>query len=432
MPGASRTRETEELLNRGLLNTNIETRLGPEDFAALGTLLKDDRFCSHAVASLRNAALALPRPPPPELTEAFATCSIFAAPPTEEIPLDWVATICRQREALDRVAFCGIAEDGSQAFYFLFATQRPLEAHFLPLRLKLPTAPCREAHSPAQLEELWGKLSQYEFEVGREDPVPGHRLPFRGSGDIVVFRDVCFGGPGQMATDLDPVTLSGFLAALPQKRRESQPRAPKAAPEPKEEMSDLLEQFPWLVDYLDEGLANEEAKAASSSAIELLFEAEELIADKVISDVWEALAAKRKEWEAQGILQGEDFVTFFKGGQWTAQHKGKALDTLVGQAKRGHATRWCNMRQMKKIVGFSLALYGEGPAFVMALGWRRRMQHFHGLWLNSLGAGNSFSPPDMDTYQPGDAFIKMKDDLPPSHPAWARVRAIESMFPTSS
>ena len=58
-----------------------------------------------------------------------------------------------------------------------------------------------------------------------------------------------------MATDLDPVTLSDFLAALPQKRRESQPSASKAAPEPKEEMSDLLEQFPWLVDYLDEGLA---------------------------------------------------------------------------------------------------------------------------------------------------------------------------------
>ena len=174
-------------------------------------------------------------------------------------------------------------------------------------------------------------------------------MPFRGSDDIVVFRNVCFGGPGQMATDLDPVTLSDFLTALPQKRRESQPSASKAAPEPKEEMSDLLEQFPWLVDYLDEGLASEEAKAASSSAIELPFEAEELTADKVISDVCEALAAKRKEWEAQGILQGEEFVTFLKGGQWTAQHKGKAFDTLVGQAKRGHATRWCNMHQIKKL-----------------------------------------------------------------------------------
>ena len=152
-----------------------------------------------------------------------------------------------------------------------------------------------------------------------------------------------------MATDTDPVTLSAFLAALPQKRREGQPSAAKKAPEPKEEMSDLVEQFPWLVDYLDEGLANEEAKAASSSAFELPLAAEELTADKVISDVWEALAAKRKEWEAQGILQGEDFVTFFKGGQWTAQHKGKAFDTLAGQAKRGHATRWCNMHQMKRL-----------------------------------------------------------------------------------
>ena len=128
--GFKRTRETEELLNRGLLSTNIEARLGPEDFAALGALLKDDRFRSHSVAFLRKAALAPPRPPPPEVIEAFATCPIFAAPPTEKIPPDWVATICRQREALDRVAFCDMAEDGSQAFYFLFATQRPLERIF--------------------------------------------------------------------------------------------------------------------------------------------------------------------------------------------------------------------------------------------------------------------------------------------------------------
>ena len=86
----------------------------------------------------------------------------------------------------------------------------------------------------------------------------------------------------------------------------------------------------------------------------------------------------------------------------------------------------------KKVVSFSLALYGEGPASVMAPEWRRRMQHFHDLWLNSPGAGYSFSPSDMDTYQPGDAFIQMKGELPPSHPAWARVRAIESMFPTNN
>lgn len=430
--GLKRARDSEELLTQGVLNRVTEARFGSEDFAAVQALLKDNRFSSHAVASLRKAALAPPRPPPAEVIEALGTCPIFAAPPVEKNPPDWVATICRQRDAIDRVAFCASVEDGSRAFYFLYATQKPLEAHFLPLRLKLPIAPCLEGHSPAQLEELWCKWRQYGFEVGQGDPVPGHRLPLRGPDDILVFRDVCFEGPGQMATDADPVTLSAFLASLPQKRRDPQPSASKAAPEPKEEMSDLVEQFPWLVDYLDEGLASEEAKAASASAAVLPVVADELTADKVISDVWEALAAKRREWEAQGLLQGEEFVTFLKGGQWTARHKGKAFDTLVGQAKRGHVTRWCNMHQLKKVVSFSLALYGEGPATAMALEWCRRMQHFYDLWVNSPGSAYSFSPSDMDAYQPGEAFTNMKAELPPSHPAWVRVQAIESMFPTTS
>ena len=56
---------------------------------------------------------------------------------------------------------------------------------------------------------------------------------------------------------------------------------------------------------------------------------------------WEALMEKRREWEAQGVLHGEDFVTKLRGGQWTALHKGKVYDVVIGEAKKDVPSLWC-------------------------------------------------------------------------------------------
>jgi len=428
-----RARANAEHRTHGVLNRVIETRLGPEDFSAMDAMLSSSDFRMAAVAPLRAAAGAPPRPPPTDVTEALGKCPTLAAPlAVKDVP-DWVQTLCRRRDALDRVAFGNSMEEGSRVFFLLYATKNPLQAHFLPMRLKHSVVPCLDALSPERLDELWATWQQYAFTVLEDDPVPGDSLPFHGADEVIVFSEVCFQTAETMATDAEPVALADFLAALPQQRKTTEPKAAKETveAEAREEMSELIKVFPWMTDYLDEGLASAQAKAAPAPAEAQQDAAQEVTADSVISDVWDALAAKRKEWEEQGILQGEEFTTFLKGGKWCAEQKGKAFDIAVGQAKRGMPLSWCKSHKMNSLASFSLSKYGEGPASTLAVEWCRRMQHFFDLWLNSPGEDYHFSASDMDSYVPTEAFIKLTDTIPHSHPAWARVVAIKALLPAN-
>ena len=150
-----KARLSADLLEEGLLNRVSSTRFAAEDFAAIQFYVGAVDLQT-SVARRRTAALKAPSVPPAEVLDALELCPTYAAPKTEWALPEWLKRFCWHRDALVErgVVFATSWEDGSEAFYFLFATQKPLSPtqkplspHFQPLLLKdLPT-PCLEGAS---------------------------------------------------------------------------------------------------------------------------------------------------------------------------------------------------------------------------------------------------------------------------------------------
>ena len=59
------------------------------------------------------------------------------------------------------------------------------------------------------------------------------------------------------------------------------------------------------------------------------------------------------------------------------------------------------------------------------------MQHVFDLWAGSPSKQYRNSRADRDSYQPGTSFVDLKATLPSAHKAWAKVEAIEPIWPTN-
>eukprot|EP00972_Heterocapsa_arctica_P031705 4669831-Heterocapsa_arctica.AAC.2 len=86
-----------------------------------------------ALMSMRQESCSAPEAPPPAVLEALHRCPTFAAPLPVIGQAAWVRDLCWHRDALVGTAFSADFRVGSRAFYFLYATQSPLTAYFLPV-----------------------------------------------------------------------------------------------------------------------------------------------------------------------------------------------------------------------------------------------------------------------------------------------------------
>ena len=97
-------------------------------------------------------------------------------------------------------------------------------------------------------------------------------------------------------------------------------------------------------------------------------------------EVWAELGAQRAKW--RGPVEGcEHFKLNLRGGMWTAEHKGVAVDTTRSAAQSNLAVTFCDIYTQHKSASFSHAAYTEHFAWKLAEVWSHRMSFWLELWI---------------------------------------------------
>ena len=140
-------------------------------------------------------------------------------------------------------------EVGSQVFYFLFASQGPLVAHFLPVMVGEPLWPAMELLSPTARLDAWQEVPAFLLEYEAQDIITGDLMPEMVEAAVKVLPGLTFQPGGSLATYFQPVALNVFMGTLPaqesgRSERTSRPSAPSKA-----SLKQAAVEHPWLHEF---------------------------------------------------------------------------------------------------------------------------------------------------------------------------------------
>lgn len=111
---------------------------------------------------------------------------------------------------------------------------------------------------------------------------------------------------------------------------------------------------------------------------------------EVPGDMWEQLGELRL---AASVAQAgsKAFVWSVLGGQWTASHKGVAHGAFKGRSTAADAKRWAQSHSLTPSASFSVKMYGEQSAQLLAEAWTGRVNKFFQISGGGLKGTFSFS-----------------------------------------
>jgi hypothetical protein len=427
-----KARLNAELLAEGMLNKVPLVRFTEVDYTSMRQLLATPDFAWPAVADRRKELAKGPPAPPSDVLEALAKCPIYAAPLVEPGLPDWLKRFCWNRNLVQErgVAITTSLEDGSVAYYFVYATQSPHEPHFKPLTLKFPVVPCLAEASLQEKVDFWSNWNNYTFEARDDEYVVGCCLPCVGGEGVLVFQGLSFDAPGVMVSDLEPITLGQFLDSLPALPKKTRRKATDEAKASKVLPSDQVAEHPWLAEFY--GPEQGQGSQGSQTAGPLLPEVAQssgLDQDAVLDGIWQGLEKKRREWEVEGVPVGDDFVTEVRDWAWSQAQQGKKYYCVAGQAAKGDPSAWCRKYRLSSQASFSAKLYGEAVATALSVEWCRRMQFWYDMYKAQPARDFVYTKEHKAALQPSDAFQQLRAELPKGGKADLRAEAIEALFP---
>lgn len=444
--GLQRQRAAEEARADGLVNHSSSCRFQARDFQEMHAALQSSQFNRKNVVALRQKALAPPGVPSRDEADVLESIEV-AMSRAEQGPIpQWVHTVCRNRSCFFGCVFLpvGDLEDGAAAYLFLYATQSPLQATFLPMVVDSPPIPSQAASSVAE-------------HLGTPDPAyhllafsytPGkycleRDLPFANDGsDVLVLQDVALLGGSRAGSDQAPVAFRIFAERLPRNPKQ----VGKATPVGKPSAPELMEEYPWLAEYMAppmkqartslsptmprvqpelEGHGAESAGEGDeqSSAPEL--------EDDAIQAAWVSLHEKRLQWDQAGAAEGDSFYVIIRGGPWSLRATGKALESVMACARAGPPTEWAKKYNMGKSALFALSKYGDESAHMLALEWCRRCEHFFQIWVAQDDPEFAYTQTDLASYQEGLEFVTWMCSVDIMSATWERAAKVRSLRPTN-
>lgn len=397
----------------------------------MGDHLASADFSRPQVKALRAAAASPPQPPPPDVITALEQIPTMAAQAQARSLPEWVKQLCRKRSEIAGCVFGTSSDEGQKAYAWLFATQKPLAAHFLTLEVSRPTLPELDSFKYEDLLELWDSWRPFTFKVLYGQYLEAEAA-FLGANedDILVWQHVGSYPPVGMGTQSEPIGLPEFLSSLSSGEKEPVAKAPATKKAKVEIDPALLSQFPWLADLVQESKG---ATASSHSQSQEACEAEDSPAeptvdeDAAVAQAWENLQAQRQEWQAAPLPEAEHFETAWQSGNWTWGDRDKVYDACVARAKPGAPKQWCTQYNLPKFATYSCDLRGPDTALALSMEWCARMQHYYDLGHSQL-QGYVYTRADKASYKPSQAWTDLVHSLPSVGKTRDRANAIESLF----
>jgi hypothetical protein len=206
-------RRRRERTDTGMTNATREVRFSDEDFESIDGCIGAGAFTPNRIESALSNALEPPRLLSPLEASSFDSANTPAEPGehTESGP-PWVKILCRNRSCFANVVLAStkLSEVG-KAYKLLYAMQSPMNATFIPLRL-------REDEIGQDLEDGEDIRARFLFDFSFDlaDYIAETSVPFDADGeDIVVLPTATFIGEQRIATDFPPVAWEAFVAEFP-------------------------------------------------------------------------------------------------------------------------------------------------------------------------------------------------------------------------
>ena len=397
------------------------------DVAGMWALWQSPDFSSRVVQQRRRQALEPPGPPTASALQELQGFEV-SEDHLRDAPLPgWCVPICRHRDHFSSCALVFESDDHPRTFAFVFASQRPFAAAFVPL-IDLPPATLGNNLSPFALEACASEVydSSYTF-------VPGQfvweaDMPALGPEKVWVLQHLAWTTGTTVASHAELVHLPDFLAELPPKAEKEKPGA-SSSDKPKERATasgELVAQFPWLADYEKKGHETLDLESAEAEVAPKTTEPEPSELDEnALENIFEEVEARRQAWALER-RSAQDFTTYIRGGAWAADRSGQALEGVRSQFQGSLSKEWCKKYKMPETASFSYSKFGEAMASALALAWCARSQHYFDLFLEARDEGFVYNDGHLSTWSGDSGLDALLADLPANHVArkrWAMIVA---------
>ena len=114
----------------------------------------------------------------------------------------------------------------------------------------------------------------------------------------------------------------------------------------------------------------------------------------------EHLLSRRAELAAAREEVEPNFTWTLRGGRWTAEHLGVPYDSFRAYALPAAPLAWCRLMNITATATFSIRLYSEDGARMLAEFWCHRMEWLYSFWTEADDPAETFrySAAALDAY----------------------------------
>ena len=188
----------------------------------------------------------------------------------------------------------------------------------------------------------------------------------------------------------------------------------------------LVEEFPWLADSSANKRAGNGAGSGARSSSDpkpcakgdnadgdsdesdldhMEIDAAEEAFDVDVEQVAAMLAAKKVETIKAGAEAEGPFAWRVMGGSWAKAHLGVDYDAFRAEVRTPRARAWLVQYSLPASASFTLAVYGEQLARILAEYWTSNMTFFYNGWLFWGAGARVFSDEEVSAFAEPRGFV---------------------------
>ena len=205
-------KQAADLLNIGKRNRLGELKLEMSELAGIGEALQTDRPPATTLQRLRDERLKAPRAPPPQDRASLSRQVAGVVEPTGVGLTQFVRFLAANRDMMKGLAFSSEAANDDMAFVFLYASQNPLRAYFMPAKSAVSELPNVAGKSFREVQEAMMDFAGYSFEIMPCSYCTDLYLNFVDISKVWVWLGIGFHGMHMVATNNEPVPFAFHFA----------------------------------------------------------------------------------------------------------------------------------------------------------------------------------------------------------------------------
>ena len=399
-------------------------RFSSTDLSSLASLWNSDKYSIQGVAQLRQLAHVAPQTPAKHALDRLADFAVDEtvgrSPPCPR----WCVPVCRLREVFQGGVFRFTTHNENLFYLFLYATQNPLMAAFLPLEVAERVPVVETAYAVGEGILCSGPPFDHVFSVVGRTHCTGSDIAVTENTVIQVLPHAVFVDDRHVASHADFVPLQAWLVDL----RFQEPATTSQATLPRTWTADVLATYPWLADFVRDQSGRATDRGAEATGVPptpQVVTLEEDVAERVFAELRE----KRQLWEVEFAAPPEDFKTTLLGGAWTLQHRGVVCDAVKAYAAGATGLSFCRAYQLPKAASFAIRKYGEAVASALAIHWCARLQSLCTAARGQTMGSYVFTAADLESCPAPEEVLQLLQEQPQSHPGHVRLAEISALLP---